>query len=107
MDMEGAKFGHLMKIPPAEIKPSLLYMQEGLPIRNLGFHFINPAPFMDKLLSLIKPFIHKEFADRLYVHPTLESFHAFVPPRILPREYEGGQAESSTVLHGNMKRNWL
>lgn len=100
MDMEGAKLGHLLKIPPAEIKPSLLYMQEGLPIRNLGFHFLNPVPFMDRLLSIIKPFMHKEFAERLYVHPTLDSLLKHIPARILPREYEGGQAESAAVLHG-------
>lgn len=34
-----------------------------MPVRIKGFHFINIVPFMDKLMSIIRPFMKKELLD--------------------------------------------
>lgn len=101
MDMSGIKLSHLTRMPPGEMKGSILYLQEGLPIRNLGFHFINPVPFMDRALSLFKPFLHKYLAERLFVHNDLESIFKVVPAKLFPREY-GGESDSISVHHGTI-----
>uniref|UniRef100_A0A336LSG1 CSON003001 protein n=1 Tax=Culicoides sonorensis TaxID=179676 RepID=A0A336LSG1_CULSO len=98
IDVTGVKLGHITRANISETKLSMLYMQEGLPIRIAGFHFINVIPFMDRLMALIRPFAKNELAQKIHVHETIKGMHQFAPPEIFPKDYEGGQEESIDVL---------
>ncbi|XP_050313257.1 alpha-tocopherol transfer protein-like [Anthonomus grandis grandis] len=98
IDMEGYVFGHLTRLSTSIIKKLLFYLQEAMPIRLKGIHFINPFPFIDKLLALMKPFMKKELLDMLHVHNSIETFFEHVPIECLPKEY-GGQMDPIKVLH--------
>lgn len=55
--------GHLLKLNVQTFKRMLYYLQEAMPIRLTGLHFINPVPFMDKILTFMKPFMKKQLKD--------------------------------------------
>ncbi|XP_063696840.1 clavesin-1-like [Culicoides brevitarsis] len=91
LDVTGVKLGHITRANLSETKLSMLYLQEGLPIRIVGLHFINVIPFMDRLMALIRPFAKNDLAKKLYVHESVKGLHEFAPPEIFPRDYEGGK----------------
>ncbi|XP_050313106.1 alpha-tocopherol transfer protein-like isoform X2 [Anthonomus grandis grandis] len=103
IDMEGFVFGHLIRLQTSTIKNFLFYLQEAMPIRLKGVHFINPFPFIDKLLALMKPFMKKELVDMLHVHNSIETFFEHVPIECLPKEY-GGQMDPIKILYDNVTK---
>ncbi|XP_037037520.1 alpha-tocopherol transfer protein-like [Bradysia coprophila] len=91
MDMSGVTFGHLAKLGISTLKKYMLFVQEGLPVRLKGLHFVNTVSFMDKVLALMRPFMKRELLDVLELHSTVESLRKHVFPEQLPNEY-GGKA---------------
>jgi len=63
VDMAGVTFAHAGRLNPIGIKKFLHYLQEAIPIRLKGLHFINTNAVMDIILSMMKPFIKKELMD--------------------------------------------
>ncbi|XP_050311781.1 alpha-tocopherol transfer protein-like [Anthonomus grandis grandis] len=93
IDMTGGVFGHLLKMNLTDFKKFLVYIQDAMPIRLIGVHFINVVPFMDKILALLKPFIRKEFFSKIFIHTNMDTFYEHVPKEALPVDY-GGEADS-------------
>lgn len=89
MDMSGVTFGHLAKLGILTMKKFMMYLQEGMPVRLKGLHFINTVSFMDKILALMRPFMKKELMDVMQLHTTVESFKKNVFPEQLPNDYGG------------------
>ncbi|CAG9769930.1 unnamed protein product [Ceutorhynchus assimilis] len=103
-NMEGCVFGHLARLSIVVMKKFLYYLQEAMPIRLKGVHYINVVPFMDKILALMRPFMKKELMDMLYIHASgMESFYKFVPKECLPAD-EGGQSEPNNILHEKVRK---
>lgn len=108
IDMENIVFGHLARLNLMVIKKFFMYLQEGLPVRLKGFHFINAVPFMDKIMTLIKPFMKKELLQMLYIYPQnddLSGFYKCVPKECLPSEL-GGKTESCQKLISKQFTNY-
>ena len=63
MDMEGCLISHAGRMSPLGIKKYLYYLQEALPVRLKGLHFMNSVPVMDIILGMMKPFMKKELMD--------------------------------------------
>ena len=63
IDMQGLLISHAGRLSPLGIKKYLFYLQEALPVRLKGLHFMNSVPVMDIILSMMKPFMKKELMD--------------------------------------------
>lgn len=62
-DTAGVTVGHAARLNPMGLKKFLLYLQEGLPVRLKGLHFLNTSPVMDIILNMMKPFMKKNLLD--------------------------------------------
>lgn len=120
MDFKGSTVSHFTKIGLLHMKKYLMYFQEALPVRVKGIHFINTPPFIDLLLSLMKPFMSKELLDmarkiflnslHFYIFSfqfhiygeNYESLYKFIPRKCLPKDY-GGEAPKISELLGEIK----
>ena len=63
VDTQGLGFGYAARFSPLGIKKYLYYLQEALPVRLKGMHFMNAVPVLDMILSMMKPFMKKELVD--------------------------------------------
>ncbi|XP_076670789.1 uncharacterized protein LOC143370057 [Andrena cerasifolii] len=97
-DMKNVVLGHAARLNPMGLKKYLFYLQEALPVRLKGFHFMNITAVMDVILNMMKPFMKKELLDMLHTHTTLETLAKFIPVDALPNE-AGGKAGPLLELH--------
>ena len=63
VDMQGVSLGHVGRLSPMTTKKFLYYLQDALPVRLKGLHFMNSVPAMDLILAMMKPFMKKELLD--------------------------------------------
>lgn len=63
VDLKGLVMGHVARFSPMALKRFLFYLQEGLPVRLKGFHFVNTNSAMDILMNIMRPFMKKELLD--------------------------------------------
>ncbi|XP_061398021.1 retinaldehyde-binding protein 1-like [Musca vetustissima] len=89
IDMTDAAFGHLTRINLIHLKKAMYFLQEAIPTRLMGLHFLNANSVIDKLMSLMQPFLKKELLEMLHIHTSMETFYKFVPREILPRDFGG------------------
>ncbi|KAG5333139.1 TTPAL protein, partial [Acromyrmex charruanus] len=85
IDMTGVTFAHAGRLSPIGIKKYLYYLQEAIPIRLKGLHFINTNAVMDIILSMMKPFMKKELMDVLHIHTSpKDTLGKFMPLEAFP-----------------------
>lgn len=111
-DMKDVVFGHAARLNPMGLKKYLYFLQEALPVRLKGLHFMNIMPVMDVILNMMKPFMKKELLDMLHTHSTLDTLKKFIPIDILPNEAGGKagplmQINEKTVKELEANRDWF
>ncbi|KAM0726883.1 Alpha-tocopherol transfer protein-like [Formica fusca] len=97
-DMKNVSFGYVGRLNPMGLKKFLYYLQEALPVRLKGFHFMNASPVIDVILNMMRPFMKKQLMDMLHMHTTNDTLEKFIPLEVLPNE-AGGQAGPIQELH--------
>lgn len=100
IDMEGTQIGHVFKLGLFTVKHYLHYIQEAFPVRMKQIHFFNVVPFIDKILSIVRPFMHQSLWNILSLDATADDMFEYIPADIFPSDY-GGAALSIEDLHGN------
>lgn len=70
-----------------------------MPVRVKGIHIINPAPFFNQLLALLKPFLKKELLNELHFHRDIKDVFPYIQQDALPSDY-GGSFHSIKKAHG-------
>uniref|UniRef100_A0A182LVQ2 CRAL-TRIO domain-containing protein n=1 Tax=Anopheles culicifacies TaxID=139723 RepID=A0A182LVQ2_9DIPT len=101
IDMDGIHMGHLPKLGIFTLKDLLYFIQEGLPIRLKGLHLVNVVPFIDRIMTMIKPFMKKELLQIFHLHTKMQTIFPHIPQHLLPADY-GGTARSRKVLRDNL-----
>lgn len=111
-DSANVSLGHVGRINPMGMKKLVTYIQEGIPVRLKGIHFINTPSVMDVIINMAKPFMKKEFWNMIHLHSSLNTLEEFVSLDLLPNEI-GGKAGSIIQMHENEikeiddKREWF
>lgn len=99
-DMTGISLSHVARLTIMAIKNFLYYLQEALPFRLKGLHFINIVPFIDKIIFLMKPFMKKELWDVFHLHSNMDTVYKMIDANVFPNDYTGGEADSLDHFHG-------
>ncbi|KFB43516.1 AGAP003733-PA-like protein [Anopheles sinensis] len=101
-DMKNVGLMHLTRINMSSVRKFFSYLQEGLPAKLKAIHVVNVVSFFDKIMYIIKPFIHAEILNMLYLHTSNANFEKFyeewIPKSCLPSDL-GGDLKSIDELH--------
>ncbi|KAK7604576.1 hypothetical protein V9T40_005762 [Parthenolecanium corni] len=99
LDMKGVTFSHFMRVTPhvQSVRNILQYLQECHPVRLKQVHVINTVSFMDRVLSLIKPFIQSNLMNILHLHGSADSLTEYFPLELMSEEYGGKQISGATI----------
>lgn len=60
MDMTGYKMQHVMGVSISTLRTFLKFLQQAYSVRIKGLHMINCPSYLNKIMSVVKPFISKE-----------------------------------------------
>ncbi|KAH8287669.1 hypothetical protein KR054_011340 [Drosophila jambulina] len=98
VDIEGYTLRHLAYISIFVLRVYMKFLQEAYPCRLKAMHVINCPSFLDKLVSMMSPFLREEVRNMIKYHTEgLESLYEEVPRDMLPEEY-GGKAGTMEQL---------
>uniref|UniRef100_A0A8W7PK86 CRAL-TRIO domain-containing protein n=1 Tax=Anopheles coluzzii TaxID=1518534 RepID=A0A8W7PK86_ANOCL len=100
IDMDGIHLGHLPKLGIFTLKDLLYFIQEGLPIRLKGLHLANVVPFIDRIMTMIRPFMKKELLEMLHLHTKMHTLFPYIPQHLLPSDY-GDNLYNYTISCGD------
>ncbi|XP_056647426.1 alpha-tocopherol transfer protein-like [Diorhabda sublineata] len=102
VDLKNITFTHFIKLSSSVLilKKFFYLLQEGLPVRIKYLHFVNLVSFIDKILSLGKPFLKNELIKCVKIHQKFDSIYEYIPREAFPIDY-GGSAESFEKLRQN------
>lgn len=59
-DMSNVSLGHVGRLSPMGLKKLVMYIQEAIPVRLKGLHFINCPSVMDIIMNMARPFMKNE-----------------------------------------------
>jgi hypothetical protein len=84
-DMKGVTIWHILKVNLSTLRLYFKYTQEAHPIRAKMIHVVNCNSLINRIMSLIKPLLRPEVAERFHFHePNSETLYKYVPRDILP-----------------------
>ncbi|XP_035787700.1 retinol-binding protein pinta-like [Anopheles albimanus] len=90
LDLANVTPAHFLQFTPTFVKKMTMMSQEGSPLRQKGFHYINTPSGFELVFNMFKSFMSEKNRSRLYVHGSnMESLYEHVPKRLLPKEYGG------------------
>ncbi|XP_068141284.1 alpha-tocopherol transfer protein-like isoform X1 [Drosophila tropicalis] len=103
VDIKGYTMRHLAYVSIFVLRVYMRFLQEAYPSRLRALHIINCPSFIDRMLTVMRPFIREEVHKMIKYHTEgLESLYEDVPKDMLPEEY-GGKAGTMAEL----KTKWL
>lgn len=94
IDVNGAGLAHLSKINLSLLKQMMFYLQKAYPKRVVGVHVIRNIKYLDRLISVFRPFMEKDLYRKLHIHDDMQSLFEYIPAEIIPSEFDGGKDES-------------
>lgn len=98
-DVEHSRLSHLMQVDIMLNKQMIAYAIEACPEKISELHFINAPSHMERIMTMIKPCVSKDFASRVFVHSKKGEVPSFIPKDYLPKDY-GGTLKSIKELNG-------
>lgn len=105
LDLANVSARHFSQFRPAFIKKMTMMSEDGSPIRQIGFHYINTPPGFEQVFNVFKSVMNEEskarvsteivatslanvqrfFFSQLHVHGNnMESLYKIIPRRLMP-----------------------
>uniref|UniRef100_W8BTC1 Alpha-tocopherol transfer protein n=2 Tax=Ceratitis capitata TaxID=7213 RepID=W8BTC1_CERCA len=102
-DMAGYSLRHVARTVFSSLRVYMKFVQEAHPVRLKAIHVLNCPSYLDKVLTVVKPFIKSEVFKLIHFHlPNADTPYKHFPRDMLPAEY-GGKAGSVSEL----KEKWV
>lgn len=101
LDASAATPAHFAKFTPTIVKKFLVCVQEAYPVKLKEVHVVNVTPFIDTIVTFVKPFLKEKIRNRIFFHTDYKTLYDYIPKEILPAEY-GGDAGPIQAIHGTM-----
>uniref|UniRef100_W8C5Z9 Alpha-tocopherol transfer protein n=1 Tax=Ceratitis capitata TaxID=7213 RepID=W8C5Z9_CERCA len=93
-DISGYTLSHMARISFSLLRMYMTFLQEAYPVRLRSMHIINCPPFLNKMIAIVKPFIHEDVYKMIHFHTDgMESLFEYIPREMLPNEYGGNAGE--------------
>lgn len=102
-DMAGYTLRHLTKTVLSSLRVYMKFVQEAHPVRLKEVHVLNCPTYLDKVLTVVKPFIKSEVFKLIHFHlPNADTPYKHFPRAMLPEEYGGSAGKMS-----HLKQQWM
>uniref|UniRef100_A0A1B0C811 CRAL-TRIO domain-containing protein n=1 Tax=Lutzomyia longipalpis TaxID=7200 RepID=A0A1B0C811_LUTLO len=98
VDLAGATMAHLGQANVVLMKKFSMITQDASPLRQKGFHFVNPPSGFATIYNLAKGMFNEKMQQRFRVHSDKESLFQFIPKRMLPTEYGGDAGPIQKII---------
>ncbi|EDW06555.1 hypothetical protein AWZ03_012028 [Drosophila navojoa] len=103
-DMKGTTMRHISRLTISTLRAYIKFLQLAFPVRLKAIHMVNCPTYLDRIVSVVKPFISDEVFKLIKFHTSsIDSLYAFVPRDMLPEEY-GGSAGSLATLRAQTQQ---
>lgn len=63
IDMANFTMKHMTRVSIRALRICINYLQRGYPVRIKSIHLINCPPYMNRILSIVRPFINKQILE--------------------------------------------
>lgn len=64
-DLQGVTMAHFLQMQPSLMKKMTMLMQDGLPVRQKGVHYINAPSSFEKIFNIFKSFLNDKMKSRV------------------------------------------
>ncbi|KAH8261761.1 hypothetical protein KR038_007975, partial [Drosophila bunnanda] len=97
-DMKGTTMRHISRLTISTLRAYIKFLQVAFPVRLRAIHMVNCPTYLDRIVSVVKPFISDEVFKLIRFHTvSMDSLYEFVPRKMLPEEYGGGAGSLATL----------
>lgn len=86
-DMKGIRLGHLSRVQLGAMRSFMAYIQDAHPVRLKKVYVVHTAPFINQVMTLVRPFIRTELFGLL--HFTAKGPLDVLSAELLPSDYDG------------------
>ncbi|XP_075748935.1 alpha-tocopherol transfer protein-like isoform X1 [Rhipicephalus microplus] len=94
VDSAGFSLDRLFYCNLNNIRRTLEYLQDCMPIRLKALHIVHESKAIDFLYGILRPFLRRKLTERLHFHGSnYENLLSEIPPQTLPKEC-GGEADN-------------
>ncbi|XP_049878965.1 clavesin-1-like [Pectinophora gossypiella] len=101
-DLKSLTLGHMAKFDLSNVSQYLYYLQNGLPANLRGVHYLNAPAYMDRFMTIIRPFLKASLMQLIHIHQAgATTLDSFFPIEKLPKE-SGGQFKGCQELKDEM-----
>lgn len=88
-DLEGVRLEHVRQFSVRELRRVVNAIQDGIPIRVAGAHFLNPTKLGWPIFQLALKCLKEKIRKRVQIHYGLESLHKSLDKSLLPESLGG------------------
>ncbi|KAH8386560.1 hypothetical protein KR093_001205 [Drosophila rubida] len=97
-DMKGTTMRHISRLTISTLRAYVKFLQLAFPVRLKAIHMVNCPTYLDRIVSVVKPFISEEVFKLIRFHTSsIDTLYEFVPRDMLPEEYGGSAGPLATL----------
>lgn len=105
-DMTGMTLGHATRFQPSQLR-IMSFLSENVFRHNIReLHILNAPQYFEAVITFLKGYFPEKLANRVRLHPNLDSLLEYIPKDCLPKDFGGEQKsidELQNLWHKEIK----